>query len=170
MYKKRYSFLAFILSILMLTSTSCAQTANSVEAPIGKEAPDFTLESLRGEAVTLSSFKEEKGVLIVFGATWCPYCVKEIPELKEIFNKYKDGRIKLLYVDVQESAQKLKGFAEKHDIPYTILLDSTGAVARSYGVRGIPYQVIVNKEGKIFYEGPRPRGGLASMLLELTQK
>ena len=169
MYKKRGRSTVLILSLVILAVAGCADATSSNQTESSRIAPDFTLQSPTGEDVTLSQFQGKKNVLLVFGATWCPHCVGEIPELKEIYGKYKDGDLKLLSIDVKESAKKLQSFAQKHAIPYTILLDLTGEVAKSYGVRGIPHQVIIDKEGRIFYEGPRPGGGLMPLLLKLME-
>ena len=155
-----------ILSVITL-SISCGGTLSAEKRPAAKAAPDFTLKALNGKSVTLSSYKNKKDVLLVFGATWCPHCVTEIPELKEVYKKYNDRDIELLYIDVQESSEKLSAFAKDHSIPYTVLLDSTGEVAKDYGVLGIPHQVIIAKDGTISYEGPRPRQGLISLLEKL---
>ena len=168
MYKKIALIGISSLLTLVLTSASCT-AVTSVEKTSGKKnAPDFTLRSLEGTETTLSQFKGEKYVLMVFGATWCPYCVQEIPELKSIYKEYADGNVKLLYINIQESEQKLRSFVKKHGIPYTVLLDTKGEVAGLYNVRGIPHQVIVDKNGHIVYEGPHPSGGLLPLLKKLS--
>ena len=164
MYKK----IALIgILTLVLTNASCTAVTSAEKASGEKNAPDFTLRSLEGVETTLSQFKGKKDVLMVFGATWCPYCVQEIPELKSIYKEYADGNVKLLYINIQESEQKLRSFVKKHGIPYTVLLDMKGEVAGLYNVRGIPHQVIVNKDGYIVYEGPHPSGGLLPLLKKI---
>lgn len=133
-------------------------------------APDFTLSSLNGQQISLSQYKGKEHVLLVFGATWCPACRNEIPELKEVYNRYKDQAVKLLYIDIQESKEKLSAFADSHSIPYDILLDLTGDVAKRYGVYGIPHLALVDKSGAIYYEGFRPQGGLLPLLEKLVKE
>ena len=87
---------------------------------------------------------------------------EEIPELKEIHAEHSD--IKLLYINVQESKEKVASFAQKNSIEYTVLLDTAGIAAGLYNVRGIPHQTLISKEGKILYEGPRPREGLVFLI------
>ncbi len=171
----RLSAILLFIPALLLTS-SCGTPPQEqgpepeprVAAP--KDAADFTLTSLNGESIGLSQFRGKKSVLLVFGATWCPYCVQEVPELKEIYNAYNDGEIKVLYVDVQESRETVASFVEKHSIPYTVLLDADSSVARDYGVRGIPHQVMIAKDGSILYEGPRPYQGLVTLVEELLER
>ena len=111
---------------------------------------DFSLSALDGEVVTLSQFKGKMPVLLVFGATWCPSCKEEIPELKQIHKQFSD-RIKVLYVDIQESRTKVAAYVKKHEIPYMVLLDTAGDVARDYGVNGIPLNVVVDINGDIVF-------------------
>ncbi len=167
MYKKVKLFMLFVLLPVVLLNISC--TAASSTEGVGKTAPDFTLSSLKGESVTLSQFRNKKSLLLVFGATWCRYCVDEIPELKEVYSAYNDEELKLLYVDIQESERKIEAFVNKHSIPYTVLLDTTGSVANTYGVRGIPHQLVIDKNGSILYKGPRPYQGIMSLLDELLK-
>lgn len=127
-------------------------------------AADFTLKDLKGNDVTLSSFRG-KQVLITFGATWCPYCVKEVPELNAFFDKHKDKDVKVLSIDIQESLAKVSGFAQKNNIRYTMLIDTDGSVAQKYGVNGIPAVFLIDKDGIVKYSGTgMPNGGFEALL------
>lgn len=167
---KKGRLLIGILTLLFIFSNISCTPASSQEGNTRAAAPDFTLTSLDGENVSLSQFRGKKNVLLVFGTTWCPYCVKEVPELKEIYKNYRDRNVKLLYIDVQESEQKVSSFVKNYSIPYSVLLDIDGVVARDYSVRGIPHQAIIDKDGVILYEGPRPYNGLMSLLSKLNLK
>ncbi len=152
-----------------LALLGCSQDAGTKERPKTEisqpgTAPKFELRSITGEKVSSQDFIGKVPVFLVFGATWCPHCVHEIPELKEIYRTYKDKPVKLLYINVRESPVKVKEFAKKNEIRYTVLVDSAGEVARSYKVYGIPHQVIIGIDGRILYEGPRPSDGLLKLL------
>ena len=112
------------------------------------KAPDFVLEDLKGNQVMLSDYKG-KAVLLVFTATWCPYCRKEIPHLKEIYSKYKAKGLEIIYIDIQESREKVSSFMAKHNIPFKTLLDKDGKVAYLFGVRGVPTKFLIGKDGTI---------------------
>lgn len=170
MYKEIKLYITLILLTIILTNLSCTAASSTEGVKDKKAAPDFVLRNLKGEEIRLSQFRNKKNILLVFWATWCPHCVSEVPELKEIYEKYKDQKLKLLSIDIQESHQKVSSFVKNYSIPYTVLLDTDGKVASAYGVRGIPHQVIIDKKGVILYQGPRPYGGLMSLVSKLIEK
>lgn len=112
-------------------------------------AHDFTLVDLAGKTWRLSDQKG-KVVLLDFTTTWCPWCVKDIPHLKKLSQKYQGNRsFEFVAVYLQESRQKVSSFALKKGLPYRILLDLDGKVAAKYGVRGVPTKVVVDKDGNV---------------------
>jgi len=135
------------LAMMLLFFCGCSQAVG-----VNEKAPDFTLESPDGASVTLSSYTGKTPVLLVFWATWCPYCVEEIPALIDLHSK-KQGQLEIIAIDIQEDAAKIKSFAQKKNIPYMMLIDKTGKTASAYGVRGIPANILVGKDGKILYNG-----------------
>lgn len=115
-------------------------------------AQDFTLDSLDKTKVSLSDFKNKSMVLAVFWATWCPFCVEEIPELNKMANEYKE-KVEILGINIKEASKKVSDFSKKKGIKYTILFDTKGETAQKYKVVGIPMNVLIDKDGKILYSG-----------------
>ena len=138
-----------VLFILLVVQEALANRGmgNAGETLVDR-APDFTLKDLQGRNFKLSESRG-KPVLLVFGATWCPYCVQEIPRLKEMFAKYTPLGVAIVNIDIQESQAKVARFADKHKLPYRVLLDETAAVAKNYGVRGVPNFTLLDKEGQV---------------------
>ncbi len=145
-----------VLAFFLAAPFASCEDRNASKAGSGKKksdsytvpAPDFALQDLSGKTRKLSDFKG-KVVLLNFTTTWCPWCLKEIPTLKKLHERYKGSNFEFVSVYLQESRKKVSAFAEKHSLPYTILLDTEGKTASSYGVRGVPTKVIVDKEGNI---------------------
>ena len=129
----------------------------------GDFAPNFSLKDLSGETVELKDF-DDTAVLLVFGATWCPHCRKEVPELKRAESIYRDRGLRVVYIDVQESRKKVSAFVRKYGIQYTVLLDRTGTVARKYGVVGIPYNVLIGSDKRIKSAGHSVPKNLENMI------
>lgn len=111
-------------------------------------APNFILQDLNGKARSLQEFRG-KVVLLNFTTTWCPYCKKDIPNLKKLHAALKGKGFELVSIYVNESPKRVAVFAEKYALPYTILVDSEAAVARNYGVRGVPMKVVVDRKGAV---------------------
>ena len=111
-------------------------------------APNFTLKDLSGRTRSLKDYRG-KIVLLNFTTTWCPYCKKDIPNLKKLYTSMKGKDVELISIYVAESPKKVASFVEKYALPYTILVDSEASVARAYGIRGVPTKVVVAKNGLI---------------------
>lgn len=142
-----------LISTFLLISAFWSGCSFSAGVDKGQEAADFKLNNLSDTAVNLSDFKGNKAVLLVFWATWCPYCREEIPELKKIYSKYQAKGLEILAVSVNESKEKVASFAKKNELPYPVLLDKDGKVASLYQVVGIPMNVIIDKKGTVQFKG-----------------
>jgi cytochrome c biogenesis protein CcmG/thiol:disulfide interchange protein DsbE len=110
--------------------------------------PDFILKDLKGQEVSLGSFRD-RPILLVFGTTWCPYCREEIPRIKEIYRLGREKNLEVLNIFINEPEAKVSAFAAKYALPYRVLLDSDGKVAERYQVRGVPTLVLLDRQGKI---------------------
>lgn len=164
--KKISIFVVFVLLALVVSPAviGAGKTAPKPAADrIVPMASDFTLKDLNGNEVTLNSFMGKK-VLLVFGATWCPYCVMEIPDLNAFYARHKDKDVKLLNIDVREGPDKVAKFAQKYNIKYTVLLDLDAKVADKYQVYGLPTIVLIDENGVIKYKGQTPRDGFEALL------
>ncbi|MDD4956400.1 MAG: TlpA disulfide reductase family protein [Candidatus Omnitrophica bacterium] len=147
----RRNLTAFVL-LPVLLFCSCARAGNEPVSPAGKGA-DFSLKALNGSEVRLSDkLGPGKKAVLVFFATWCPPCQREVPYVNDL-NTRKGADIAVLGVNIQESPAKVSSFAESKKINYTVLLDADGEVANSYGVRSIPTIIALDGDMNILYEG-----------------
>ncbi|MCK9582458.1 MAG: TlpA family protein disulfide reductase [Endomicrobiales bacterium] len=116
-------------------------------------APDFTLSDTEGVTFTLSDLKG-KTVLLSFGASWCPFCVEEVPVLIKIQENNKDKNFQLLAINLDSSINKAKKFKEKQRLNYPLLFDADNKVTNAYSVRGIPANFVVDEYGQVYSFGP----------------
>jgi len=138
--KKYVVFLVSSLVVFLLIS------CKSKELTI---APDFTLQDINGNEVTLSDFKG-KVVILNFWATWCPPCRKEIPVFIELYKKYKDEGLVIIGISLDREGKKvLIPFVKKFGINYPVLIGTQKVVDAYGGIRGIPTTFIIDKKGKI---------------------
>jgi thiol-disulfide isomerase/thioredoxin len=136
------------LSVLLILAVPAAG-GNAV----GQAADNFTLPLVEGgKTVKLSDFRGKPAV-VVFWATWCPPCRREIPDLKELHKQYGPKGVALLAVavDFRESREDVARFRKDYDLPYTVLWDADNTVSSAYAVEGIPTILLVDPEGVIRY-------------------
>ncbi len=117
---------------------------------IGSLAPDFTLTSLDGTQVQLSSFRGKNPVWVNFWATWCTFCKQEMPEMKALYNsEYKAKGLVILGVDDHESQPEVAQYVQIGGYNWTFLLDGDGQVDLKYRVTGLPTHIFIGKDGVI---------------------
>ena len=121
--------------------------------PGATQMADFTLPDTAGRPVTLSRFAEQTPVLLVFWATWCPYCNAAVPEINALHSGAGGGNLRILALDYKESPDTVDAFIRGKGVRYPVLFDADGAVARMYGVVGIPTYVLIDRGGAIAYRG-----------------
>jgi peroxiredoxin len=120
---------------------------------IGKPAPDFVQNDTLDNPVKLSSLRG-KYVLVDFWASWCGPCRAENPNVVKAFNQYKDKGFTVLGVSLDQPGAKTKWLdaIHKDGLTWMQVSDLQGwnnAAAKSYGVRAIPQNFLVDPQGKI---------------------
>ena len=116
----------------------------------GQPAPEFTLDDLDGQPVSLSQFKGQV-VLIDFWASWCGPCIGDLPNLRKIKEKTADWPVVFLNVSIDEDEAAWREAIDKHEIEGVhVRADGWGAeVNKIYQVRGIPSYYLVDSQGLI---------------------
>lgn len=131
-----------ILSLMLALMTMCSWAAD------GSEAPDFTLNDINGKSLTLSSLRG-KYVILDFWGSWCIWCVRGIPNMKEYYAKYKD-KFEILGIDCGDTEEKWKDAVKQHELPWLHVYNPKGSqVLKDYEVKGFPTKIIVGPDGKI---------------------
>ncbi len=122
------------------------------------QATDFTLPTLTGEEMSLSS-EQGKVVILNFWASWCEPCNIEMPHLQSFYEKYKaDVEILAVNVTSKDSEAAVKKFVDQYDLTFPILLDASGDISTMYGAFSIPMTIILNRNGEIKQEIAGPVG------------
>lgn len=124
-------------------------TNHSSGAGYGSQAPDFTLQTLDGNNLSLSSLRG-KAVLVNFWATWCGPCKIETPWLVELQKQYGSQGLQVVGVAMDDSGKdEISNFAKEMGMNYPVLLGKE-AVGDAYGgVPALPESFFVGRDGKI---------------------
>jgi cytochrome c biogenesis protein CcmG/thiol:disulfide interchange protein DsbE len=139
----------FLLTIVLCL---CAQQGWAVEA--GDVAPRWQAYSFDGNPVTFPSVLEENPAVVVFWATWCPYCKAFMPYLEAIEADYRSRGVRVVTINAKEDGSgNPQAYIEALDFPM-IAIRNGNAIARAYGVEFIPGVMIVDGSGMVAYRRP----------------
>lgn len=146
---KKYNWILIPLVFILFVYANAEMTGNS-----GKEypqAPEFTLEGLKGSRISLSDLSG-KVVMLNVWATWCGPCKREIPDFIEAYERYKDKGLEIIGISVDRISQsRVLQFAEKYKINYPVVM-ATSRLTKDYGpFPAIPVTIIIDKNRKIRY-------------------
>lgn len=126
------------------------------------------LNDLDGHPLTLASLRGHP-VWINFWATWCPPCQRETPDLRAAYEAHRADGLVLIAVDVQEDPGSVRDYVNRYGLTYTIGMDVSGAIFRTYKVFGIPTHYFIDRNGvirdRVF--GPLDRAGIEQRLTKI---
>ena len=139
----------------------------------GQRAPEFSLPSLKGSTVTLSSLKG-KVVLIDFWAQWCEPCKKELPQLDRLSKEYAQKGVVIVAVNIDKQRENAERMVKQLGVSLQVLLDPAGSVAGTYDLPKMPTSFVVDKKGIVRFinegfDGPKDVDRFKQELDELTK-
>lgn len=135
--------LLLVLALVIL-ATGCTETG----AAVGDRAPDFQLQDLEGNEVSLSSLRGSP-ILLNFWATWCPPCRLEMPFIQEVYQEWTDKGLVILAIDMGESTATVREFMQNNNYTIPVLLDTRRVVSQKYNVTAIPTTFFIDRNGVI---------------------
>jgi len=122
-----------------------------------KSAPAFTLNDLKGNAVSFSKFRG-KTVLLNFWATWCEACKEELPSMQRMHEALSKKGIQIVAVSIDRgNADRVQEYVDKYKLTFPVLLDPDQQIRKSYFIMGLPTSYLIDPEGKLrgFISGSR---------------
>jgi peroxiredoxin len=130
-----------------------AAEAKTVRAGLvaGSTFPDFAEKDVQGKPLSIANFKG-KVVLLDFWATWCPPCVRELPNVIKTYEKHHAQGFEIIGISLDQDEQKLKSFTEEKKMAWQQYFDGQGwgnKLAGKYGIQSIPATFLLDGQGKI---------------------
>lgn len=175
-----------IASMLILTALSVAwiglsavpasgTTSGLIPSPRqGFAAPDFTLERLDGQPITLTDLRGTVVILNLW-TSWCPPCRAEMPTLQRIYEASQESGLEVLAINVtsQDSEADARSFVDENGLTFPVLLDRSGTVARLYQMRALPTTFFIDQQGvirKVVIGGPMSEATIQTSFLPLLEE
>lgn len=151
--------------------------AASTHLSIGEPAPAFVAQNQDGKAVQLADFKGQPVLIYFYPKDDTPGCTKEACQFRDDYSQFKKKGAVILGVSAQD-AESHKNFKKKYHLPFDLLIDSDGKIAKSFGVGMMPViglhqrqSVLIDQHGKIskFYSSVSPQEHSQEVLADLEK-
>jgi len=115
-----------------------------------QQAPDVTFITINGQKISTQDL-HGKVVMVNFWATSCATCVKEMPQMVETYNRFRQDGLEFVAVAMSyDPPNYVLNYAETRKLPFKVALDSGGDLARQFGdVNMTPTTFVIGKDGKI---------------------
>jgi len=148
-----HGLIAFALAVQLGTAAP-----TELLLSVGETAPPFSMRDLDRKIFSLHKHVGEKpteprkALVLVFFATWCKPCMKEIPIIKKINRRWKKKGVEVVYLGLSQGAKDLAPFAKKNKFPWRTIPDRFGLLGRRYGAAQLPHLFVVGSDGKIVFQ------------------
>ena len=123
---------------------------------VGLQRPEFSLPDLDGQLRSISEW-DGKVIALNFWATWCPPCLKEIPEFVLLQARYQADGLQFIGIALQKP-EEVRHFVAENRMNYPVLAGELEVIklAEAYGnhIGALPYTVIIDRNGRVAYVKP----------------
>lgn len=147
--------LLLVLVFIVMTFSVFAAKSNKKD---DLKVPNIVLYDQYGKKHNIEDYKG-KVVVLNFWATWCGYCVEEMPEFEKVYKEFGSNKKDVIILgiagpkskenqnNVDVEKDKIIKFLNKNKITYPTLMDESGKSFNEYGIRGLPSTYVINKKG-----------------------
>lgn len=121
----------------------------------GEALPEATLPVLAAATSVTTSQLRGTPLVVNFWATWCAFCVEEMPDFEEVHRAVGD-RVRFIGVDREDVPERALELAQRTGVTYELLEDRDGSFFRAVGGRGMPTTLLVAADGRVAYRHAGP--------------
>jgi len=116
---------------------------------VGQPAPEINLEMLGGGRFNLADHKGKNVVVLEFWASWCAPCLQGLPMVADVSKKYADKNVVFYSINQGEEPEVIQALMKKRNMDFNVALDKEGKIASALKLSGIPFTMVIGKDGKI---------------------
>ena len=146
-----------ILRTILLTVFGVAFLISGMTIPqelsLGDKASDFSLANINGEMISLDSYENAKGYIVIFTCNNCPYAKGYQQRIKELHNKYISKGFPVIAINTSDSKDEIIQRAKEMNYPFVYLYDETQEVTKAYGATNTPHVFVLKKDKTVAYIG-----------------
>lgn len=145
------------------TEISDAAKAGLATMDMRSKPLELSFTAVDGREVDLADLRG-KVVLVDFWATWCPPCVEEVPEVVEVYEKFKDQGFEIVGISLDQDKSALEKFTKENKMTWPQFFDGQGwdnEIAKRFKIQSVPTMWLLDREGKLADASPRSRLGQA---------
>lgn len=143
---RRYPILLLGLILVFASSVAACAEEPEIGLKIGDSAPDFTLQTIDNDSITLSALRG-KLVMVNLWLIGCKGCVEEMSHIQVVFDKWSQQELAIVAINTADDAEAVKEFADSQGLTFPILLDPQGQVRDNYGRFGVPMTFFIDDKG-----------------------
>lgn len=141
----------FAAALLLVARPAQAQSDEGIA--LGTAAPSVVVTDASGHTVTLAP-TVGRPMLLEFWATWCEFCERLEPTMKQAYSKYGNRvQFAAIAVNVNQSPRRVAKHVKDRSLAYPVYYDASGGATSAYGVAATSYVVIIDRRGKVAYTG-----------------
>jgi len=138
-----------LAGLLLMVFMAACHSEDTKKLSLGDDAPDFSLQDINGEQISLTAMKGQP-VLLRFFLTDCTYCRADTPVFNDFYTKYHEQGLQVLYIDSLGIDKKLvTNFVKEMGIVFPVAQDKGGKISASYNVRALPQTIVLDPDHKI---------------------
>jgi peroxiredoxin len=120
---------------------------------VGDHMPDFSIQTFDGRNLTRATL-DGKPVLLVFWNTWCPNCLRELPKINRLAEKFDPQRLTVIAINTafNDTEKKARAYWHKSEYVFPCGFDHTFEMGQAFAVRGVPTLFLVDDRGIIRFK------------------
>jgi cytochrome c biogenesis protein CcmG, thiol:disulfide interchange protein DsbE len=169
---------AFVIGAMWILVSRVENPIGGSSAPpnpqVGFTAPNFTLDSLSGDPITLNDLRG-KVVVLNLWASWCPPCRAEMPSLNAVYEKFRDQGLVVLGANTtfQDDETNARAAIRDWGLTFPIVFDRDGATSHTYHLQAMPTTFFIGRDGVIrdmVFGGPMSEALIASKIEKLMSE